>query len=384
MKNIVLAAILAAPVALLPCAAEASGRGTITDIVAQSGGDFDHNPKDFDILLNAVLAAGLEGALADRSADLTVFAPTDAAFVQLARDFGMKGNSEEQAFATIVAALTEIGGGDPIPVLTNVLLYHVSAGAKTTKEVSEAGVLDTLLASGTIVPAYWRLLDNEPDLTNPAILWYADNIRAKNGIIHAISRVLIPVDLPNTDSDSLPTIAGLLAESGGSFDTNTLDFDILLTALDAAGLTDALDSPGDNLTLLAPTDRAFIISARDLGYAGFNEAEATAFILDVLTDLGGGDPIPLLTDILLYHVVPEELSAKGALERPTLDTLLTGVSIRPWPQRVALRDEEPGLPNARMKVIAESDNRVSNGFVHGISRLLIPVDLPGVTSNRKD
>ena len=109
------------------------------------------NRNDFDILLNAVLAAGLEGALADPNADLTVFAPNDRAFIRLARDLGFKGYSEEGAFNTIVAALTNLGGGDPIPVLTNVLLYHVSAGSKSASQVVNSGGIDTLL--GATVPA---------------------------------------------------------------------------------------------------------------------------------------------------------------------------------------------------------------------------------------
>ena len=48
---------------------------TITELVAKSGGEFDRNTRDFDILLNAVLAAGLEDALAEPNADLTVFGP---------------------------------------------------------------------------------------------------------------------------------------------------------------------------------------------------------------------------------------------------------------------------------------------------------------------
>jgi len=59
---------------------------TITGIVLQSGGagKFDDNNSDYDLLLNAVIAADLADALADPDASLTVFAPTDAAFIALA------------------------------------------------------------------------------------------------------------------------------------------------------------------------------------------------------------------------------------------------------------------------------------------------------------
>ena len=45
-----------------PSAATADN-GTITEIVLESGGDFDSNRRDYDILLNAVVTAGLAEAL---------------------------------------------------------------------------------------------------------------------------------------------------------------------------------------------------------------------------------------------------------------------------------------------------------------------------------
>jgi uncharacterized surface protein with fasciclin (FAS1) repeats len=50
---------------------------SIAAAVAASGGTFDRNRNDFDILLTAVQAAGLVNALGDPAANLTVFAPTD-------------------------------------------------------------------------------------------------------------------------------------------------------------------------------------------------------------------------------------------------------------------------------------------------------------------
>jgi uncharacterized surface protein with fasciclin (FAS1) repeats len=58
------------------------------------------------------------------TANLTVFAPNDRAFVRLARDLGFTGTTEAAAWQFLVGALTQLGNGDPIPVLTNVLLYH--------------------------------------------------------------------------------------------------------------------------------------------------------------------------------------------------------------------------------------------------------------------
>ena len=271
---------------------------TITDIVVASGGEFDHDREDFDILLNAVLTAELEGVLADREADFTVFAPNDRAFIRLARDFGFQGRGESAAFGAIVNALTELGDGDPIPVLRNVLLYHVLPESKSLHEVRDGGVIQTALDGATLVPGRNRLLDDEPDFRNPGFVKAATDIPAANGVVHVINRVLIPLDIDNTDDMLLPTIAGTVAASGGDFDHDGKDYDVLLNAVIAADLVGALDNPEDSLTVFAPNDTAFIRTARNLGYRGHDEAGAFDFIVAALTELGGGDPIPLLTSVL--------------------------------------------------------------------------------------
>ena len=133
---------------------------TITDFVAKSGGEFDGNPFDYDILLNAVLTAELAEALADPNADYTLFAPNDRAFIRLARDLGYEGWDEEETWLFLVDALTELGGGDPIPVLTDILLYHVGG--------ESLDFIDVLMF----------------------------NVYLSNGIVHTINRVLIPLELP--------------------------------------------------------------------------------------------------------------------------------------------------------------------------------------------
>lgn len=169
---------------------------TTAEIVTQSEGTFDQNAQDFDILFQALDAAGLTEALNDPAADLTVFAPTDSAFIQLAQDFGYTGQDEAGAFEAIVNALTEIGNGDPIPVLQDILKYHVSAGSKTLEEIQAAESISTLLEGVTLTPQGNSLVDQEPDLANPSFLSDLINIQAGNGLIQGIDRVLIPLDIP--------------------------------------------------------------------------------------------------------------------------------------------------------------------------------------------
>ena len=344
---------------------------SITEIVASSGGEFDHNRRDFDILLKAVLTAGLEDNLADPNADLTVFAPNDRAFVRLARNLGFTGWDEEGAFNAIVDTLTELGDGDPIPLLTNILLYHVSPEAKSFRTIVHSESLETLLLDATIVPAGNILLDNDPDFKN-AKFYRRRNIKASNGIIHVINRVLIPIDLPN-DTSELDTITEIVAASEGHFDHNFRDFDILLNAVLAADLDNALDDPKADITVFAPNDAAFIRLARNLGYHGWSEAGAFDFIVAALTDLGNGDPIPLLTDILLYHVSPTTQIVKDVISADSIDTLLENANIHP--NGSYLIDNDPEIKNPRLK-INRSDIRAVNGIVHTINRVLIPLDLP--------
>src|SRR5690606_8310685 len=90
---------------------------------------------------------------------------------------------------------------------------------------------------------------------------------------------------------SAQTITEIVARSGGTFDRNLLDYDILLNAVITADLADVLDDPNSDVTVFAPNDLGFILTARDLGYRGFSEQGAWEFLVEALTELGGGDPI---------------------------------------------------------------------------------------------
>ena len=76
------------------------------------------------------------------------------------------------------------------------------------------------------------------------------------------------------------------------------DFNILVTALNTAGLTDTVRD-ADDITVFAPTDAAFTALAVDLGFDGDTSDETAVFnhIAGALTELAeDDDPIPLLTD----------------------------------------------------------------------------------------
>jgi uncharacterized surface protein with fasciclin (FAS1) repeats len=170
------------------------------------------------------------------------------------------------------------------------------------------------------------------------------------------------------------TITDIVSSSGspGEFDRNPFDYDILLTAVVAADLAEALADPTIDVTVFAPNDLAFIRTARDLGYRGFSEEGAWNFLVGALTELGGdGGPIPVLTQILLYHVAPERLGPFQVIFSREITTLQGGV-IRPRIFR--LRDNEPDLSDPYL--FFPLDVQAENGVIHTINRVLIPIDIP--------
>lgn len=335
----------------------------IVDIAAGS--------DDFNILVQALTAANLVDAVRS-SDDITVFAPTDAAFTVLAVDLGFDGDASDEGavFGFIASALAGLApDGDPIPLLTDILLYHVSPGAKTASEVDAADQVTTLLAGATFGSEGTELVDNEPDVANPNIV--IEDIGAANGTIQAIDRVLLPIDIPGNDAPEpdLPTLAGIVAASGGTFDQDGTDFDLLLTAVQTAGLVGALDDPDADLTVFAPNDAAFVGLSQALGFEGSDEGEAFAYLVEALTLLGGGDPIPLLTEVLTYHVSPTALGSDDVLSATEIDTLQGGTL---GVDGASLVDADPDVPNPNL---IATDIQAANGIVHVLDGVLLPADL---------
>ncbi|MDZ7995536.1 MAG: fasciclin domain-containing protein [Nostoc sp. EfeVER01] len=125
----------------------------------------------FTTLTKALKAAGLTGALQGKD-NLTIFAPTDAAFAKLPAD-----------------ALQELLKPDNKEVLLKILTYHVVAGK----------VLSTDLKSGEVKSLEGGVINVKVDpatgvTVNDAKVTQAD-ITGSNGVIHAIDQVILPPDL---------------------------------------------------------------------------------------------------------------------------------------------------------------------------------------------
>ena len=333
------------------------GDGHLANII-----DIATTSEDFNILAALLGAADLVETVRNAN-DITVFAPTDAAFGQLAVDLGFTGDAgdESAVIGFLTAALTDLGGGDPIPLLTDILTYHVSPGAKTAAEVDAADQIETLLTGGFIGSEGRELIDNEPDVANPNIV--IEDQLADNGIIQVIDRVLLPIDIPGNEPP--PNIVDIAAGSE--------DFEILVALLGEANLVETVRDSED-ITVFAPTDAAFGQLAVDLGFTGDagDEGAVLGFLVGALTDLGGGEPIPLLTDILTYHVSPGAKTAAEVDAADQIETLLTGGFI--GSEGRELIDNEPDVFNPNIVI---PDIPAANGTIQAIDRVLLPIDIPG-------
>jgi len=190
--GIALAAVVTGALALTASPASAhqatKPAGSIVDVAvnASGGGTPDGNASDYDILVQALVATGLDDTLADTGSTYTVFAPNDRAFLRLVTDLtGTAPASEAAALEAITSTFT----ADQI---SDILLYHVVAGKKLSPvKVLFSRSID-MANGGTIEPRGIVLRDETPELKNPKLVLRAINIKASNGVIHTIDRVLVP------------------------------------------------------------------------------------------------------------------------------------------------------------------------------------------------
>ncbi|WP_435979979.1 fasciclin domain-containing protein [Psychrobacter sp. DM4] len=129
--------------------------------------------SDFSILVEALQAAGLAGALTDTGASYTVLAPTNAAFAAALQESGM---TKAQLFANK-------------PLLTKILTYHVIKGNTPVYQKHVKPGNYTMMSNDTLViTPQGKLMDEMGRTTNIV----KTDIAASNGVVHVIDRVLMP------------------------------------------------------------------------------------------------------------------------------------------------------------------------------------------------
>ena len=151
----------------------ASGDNIVNTAIAATTSKIFAGPE-LTFLVAAVVKSGLAAALSDPSANFTIYAPSDAAFMAA----GFKTPAD-------VSAL-------PASTLQAVLLNHAVAGGKFTSEVSSTTA--TTAGGGTLT---YGAFDNgmftikSKGITTPANMVIPD-IQCTNGIVHIIDKVLLP------------------------------------------------------------------------------------------------------------------------------------------------------------------------------------------------
>lgn len=135
------------------------------------------NP-DFSYLVAAVQFAGLVDVL-NRNRQFTVFAPVNSAFEDLAAALNLPSVND---------LLTE-----PYrDLVTSVLLYHVSPGLKFSTNVVKSSWINTLLEQFAFTKVEDGIVRIGNDVNGYANITAVD-IRATNGVIHVLDKVIIPV-----------------------------------------------------------------------------------------------------------------------------------------------------------------------------------------------
>ncbi len=296
--------------------------------------------SELPLTLSALADAAGYTALLSGSGAFTLFAPTNAALQTTADRLG----------DDVAAILQDEDRA------RDLLSYHLVPAVFTTTDMLDKA--RTFL--GTALPN--RLLtltvEDEAILINDAPLGTTDIITG-NGVIHYIDAVLFPTgDAPEVaaDDEATQTFADVIEDTatvGGEDATDSLaqivgdsdDFSTLLNAVAAAGLAELLDQTGP-YTVFAPTDAAF-------------DAYFTAQGLDadvVLSD------VELLTQILLYHIVPGRLNAEtlAAQADNELMTALPGSTLN------------VGAETINDIAITTTDISATNGVIHVIDGVLAP------------
>ncbi|MEI2678152.1 MAG: fasciclin domain-containing protein [Burkholderiaceae bacterium] len=290
------------------------------------GGSSDHEniavvaqAQGFNALLAAVNKAGVAGALTDKNANLTVFAPTDAAFTQLANRLG---------FASAAAMVDAL----PAPVLANILTYHLLPDEKSAADLAAGGATQGTLYSFGGSPATLSLNTTSGVAITDAALTTARvtaaNVNASNGVIHAIDKVLVPPGVLNIVQ---------MAQVNPLFDT-------LVGAVVAADLQGTLSGTGP-FTVFAPTNGAF--------------ADIASTVAGLTT--------PQLSTVLTYHVLGSQVLAADIPFGTPVNTVAG--------QPITINAGTPPTitdQTATPAPILATDVRASNGVIHVIGKVLLP------------
>ncbi|MDX1992220.1 MAG: fasciclin domain-containing protein [bacterium] len=268
------------------------------------------------------------------------------------------------AWITIAAiGSAEAGTLQPILISENYNRVPLGTARVTIVHAIEGGPAVDLIVDGETIPVAnleyggavqievpagtYDLQIVESGTTEPALLDLSGTTLDAGG--YYIAAAIGTPDEPQAFVDvvTLQQVAEFLTGvEGNIIETLEADgrFTTLLTAIEAAGLTETLSGEGP-FTLFAPLDSAFLTIPQE--------------DLDALLD----DP-EALGQLLRYHVAEGVLLSGDVLELDTIETLEGTVSLTAEGNSVFLND-------AQLVVV---DIPAANGVIHAISGVLMPMD----------
>lgn len=203
-------------------------------------------------------------------------------------------------------------------------------------------------------------------------------------VVPLIAMVAAACKVPPPADSSLTIAQQLLSDSttdgADGFDGDWYDFDIATQAvLLFPDLVEAASNREASLTVFLPNDRAFQVLVYKLtGQLVWDEKG----VFDAVAGLG----LPTVEQVLQYHIVGAKISADDALAAPT-GTALTSLLGEPIgvdvvdsdASLVILRDRDPNADDPGIVFTKFNyGGKLVNGYIHGLSLVLRPGDLPDV------
>jgi uncharacterized surface protein with fasciclin (FAS1) repeats len=306
--------LLAVAVGCQPGSTEATPKA-LTDLI--------QDDPQYSLFHAAIVRAGLTDQL--KGTNLTVFAPTDAAF--------------QASGYTSTSAVS----GLPVASVKALVLYHVLYGRVLLTDVP-TNIVNNPVATANGGTAFLTR-PTATSLTVNGINISKADVAGTNGILHQIDRVLTPSQSSFlTAAVADPNLTYLVAAVNRVV-TNTPALAAVLNSTAATGI---------QATLFAPTNMAFIAA----GYKTIADINAA--------------PVAGLTSVLTYHavsgtvfsnqLVPGKLTTFSNNATITVATSATGITVK--------GNQNPTAAN--LLPAPGRDVPVANGVLHTIDQILRP------------
>ncbi len=294
--------------------------------------------ENFSFLKKALTITGLLDTL-DQDGPLTVFVPSNESFSGLLPLLG--------------GALTTIEDFDTtaeINLLRDILLYHIHNGELLSADLV-LGDVTTLSGENKLKVVSTQEGYGLVDATKLAADILVADVKAKNGIIHTIDRVLLPQSIiDDLASQANKVLADVLAE------IDDLDEAYKLFVSLGASLQNALEN---EFTFFFPTNAAFVELFKSIeGY-------------DSLADFNTAKDIEILKTIIKYHCVESGKLLSSELTNEQILTTAQGETLQIVLNNGTYVVDKTGLP-AKVKT---TDKEVLKGVIHIVDKVLLPQEL---------